>query len=68
MNLITIEDVDHDCRPRRFRNGAGIVAGISLTGVGDVEATDGAVWQQVSFDAARTKKNEKSLWLLFHFE
>ncbi len=57
--VFTIEDVDHDCCPRRLCNGTGIVSGVSLTGVGDVESADGTVRQQVRFDTAQMEQKPK---------
>lgn len=49
----TVENVNDDSCPRRFRDIASVIAGVSLTGVGDVQTTDGPVRQQVRFHTNR---------------
>lgn len=58
-NWITIKDVDHDGRPRWLGDVACVIAGVALTGIGDVEATDGTVGQQVGFDTWKKSKEER---------
>lgn len=43
--------MDNDSRPRRFGDVASVIAGVPLTGVGDVQTADGPVRQQVRFHA-----------------
>ncbi len=43
--------MDNDSRPRRLRDVASVIAGVPLTGVGDVQTADGPVRQQVRFHA-----------------
>ena len=44
--------------PRRFGNGARVITGVPLTSVGDVQATDGSVGQQVRFHAVPDRNVE----------
>jgi hypothetical protein len=55
---LTVEYVNDHGGPRRFGNGAGVVTGVPLSSVGDVQATDGSVGQQVRFHAV-PKSNVK---------
>ena len=51
---LTVWNMNHDwglCAP----HAAGVVARVALRGEGDVQATDGAVLQEVRFDADEKK-------------